>query len=226
MVSNNTLDYRLCSPGAPAKSSSARNLEHLSDQDLLASILKPTRASQTVIDKLKKAIGSLTAKDLNDMDIDDISQKLELTSHQTDLISAVLEFARRAYSVCQMALNTPEATMCYIGDMGNLNKEHFRALFLDTRKQLIKMETISIGDLSSSIAHPREIFQPAIQCLADSLIVAHNHPSGDPHPSDADIKLTNRLRRAGELLGIKLIDHIIVGSSCYISLRRQGILRD
>ena len=88
------------------------------------------------------------------------------------------------------------------------------------------MDTISIGDLSSSRAHPREIFHPAIKHLADSIIVAHNHPSGDPSPSDADLKLTGRLCRAGELLGIKIVDHIIVGAGCYVSLRREGIISE
>jgi DNA repair protein RadC len=103
-------------------------------------------------------------------------------------------------------------------------KEHFWALFLDTRNQVIKDSEISVGSLDSSIVHPRELFKEAIAASASSIIAAHNHPSGNPEASPDDIKLSRRLKEAGELVGIELVDHLILGEGVFISLKREGLL--
>jgi DNA repair protein RadC len=102
-------------------------------------------------------------------------------------------------------------------------KEHFLALLLDTRNQLIKVSEISIGSLDTSIVHPREVFKEAIAASAASVIFVHNHPSGDPEASEDDIKLTKRLAEAGEIMGIDVLDHIIIGDKQYLSLKREGL---
>jgi len=103
-------------------------------------------------------------------------------------------------------------------------KEHFLVLSLDTRNHLINTQTISIGSLDSSIVHPREVFKEAISSTAASVIFAHNHPSGDPTPSEDDIKLTKRLVEAGEILGIEVLDHIIICDKDYISMKSKNLL--
>ena len=103
-------------------------------------------------------------------------------------------------------------------------KEHFLILCLNARRQLVHSETVSVGTLSASLVHPREVFFPAIAHSAAAVIAVHNHPSGDPTPSSEDRDVTRRLQRAGELLGIPLADHIIVSESGYFSFREQGIL--
>jgi DNA repair protein RadC len=103
-------------------------------------------------------------------------------------------------------------------------KEYFWAIFLDTRNQVIREAEISVGSLDSSIVHPRELFKEAIAASASSIIAAHNHPSGNPEASQADIKLSRRLKEAGELVGIELVDHIILGEGIFISLKREGLL--
>jgi DNA repair protein RadC len=100
-------------------------------------------------------------------------------------------------------------------------KEHFIAVFLNSRKQVIHQETISIGSLDGSLVHPREVFQPAIQCSAAAVIFAHNHPSGDVSPSREDILVTQRLCQAGKLLGIEVLDHIIISKDDFISLKEE-----
>jgi DNA repair protein RadC len=105
-----------------------------------------------------------------------------------------------------------------------LKKEYFWEIFLDTRSQVIKTGEISVGSLDSSIVHPREVFKEAIAASAASIIAAHNHPSGNPEPSQDDIKLSRRLKEAGELVGIDLVDHIIIGDGKFISLKREGLL--
>lgn len=102
-------------------------------------------------------------------------------------------------------------------------REHFVVLLLDTRNGVMRHRTVSVGDLSSSIVHPREVFTEAIRHGAASLIVAHNHPSGDPVPSPEDAAVTKRLAEAGQLLGIELLDHIVLGDGRFVSLKERGL---
>jgi len=107
-------------------------------------------------------------------------------------------------------------------DFRYLNKEHFICLFLNTKNRVIFKEIISIGSLNAAIVHPREVFRAAIKHCSASLICSHNHPSGDSTPSPEDIELTKRLVSAGEIVGIEVLDHIIIGGSSYVSLKEQG----
>ena len=103
-----------------------------------------------------------------------------------------------------------------------LDRERFLALYLDTRHRLKAAETVSIGSLNASLVHPREVFKPAVAMSAAAVIVAHNHPSGDASPSGDDLDLTARLDRCGDLLGIALLDHLVVGDEEIISIREYG----
>lgn len=103
-----------------------------------------------------------------------------------------------------------------------LQKEHFVCLFLNTKNHVIGQETLSMGSLNASIVHPREVFRAAIKCSSASIICAHNHPSGDPTPSPEDISLTARLLQAGEIIGIDVLDHLIIGDSSFVSLKEKG----
>ncbi len=102
------------------------------------------------------------------------------------------------------------------------DREHFLGLYLDTRHRVVAVETISIGSLNASLVHPREVFKPAVAMGAAAVIAAHNHPSGCARPSGDDLELTERLIRCGRLLGIEMLDHIIVGSGEFLSLREYG----
>ena len=127
-------------------------------------------------------------------------------------------------------IDTPELVYELLGaEMRSLNRESLRVILLNTRYQFIKVEEISLGSLNESIAHPREIFCPALIHAAHAVIVAHNHPSGDPSPSEADARLTRRLAEAAKLLQITLLDHVIIGSPRdgqppYYSFKEAGIL--
>jgi DNA repair protein RadC len=107
--------------------------------------------------------------------------------------------------------------------MRGLDREHFWALALNTKNQLLRMVEISVGSLNASIVHPRELYKEAVRVSAASIVVVHNHPSGDPTPSGADLQLTRRLSRAGDVLGIELIDHVVVGDGgAFVSIREMG----
>jgi len=132
--------------------------------------------------------------------------------------------------VSQQKLDSPELIYKLLGDeMRMLRTESLRVVLLDTRYRLMRVESVSVGSMNESIAHPREIFRPAPTYSAYAVIVVHNHPSGDPSPSQTDHSLTRRLAEAAELLQIKLLDHIIIGapsnaSTGYFSFKEAGVL--
>ena len=104
-------------------------------------------------------------------------------------------------------------------------RECFGVVYLSTKNRAIHSEIVSIGTLNARIVHPREVFKPAIVLSSASVIVVHNHPSGDPTPSNDDIELAKRLAEAGKILGIELLDHVIVGNGGYISLKERGVIK-
>ncbi len=127
-------------------------------------------------------------------------------------------------------IDSPELVHELLGpEMRRLSKESLRVILLDTRYHLIRTEEVSVGSLNESIAHPRDVFRPAVISSAYAVIVVHNHPSGDPSPSQTDHSLTRRLAEAAELLQIKLLDHVIIGapgegSPGYFSFKEAGVL--
>jgi DNA repair protein RadC len=109
--------------------------------------------------------------------------------------------------------------------MATLDHEQFHVLLLDTKNYLLRRVVMSIGSMSASLVHPRETFKEAVREPAQSVMLVHNHPSGDPQPSDEDRALTRRLVGAGDILGIRVLDHVIIGMGDYFSFADQGILR-
>ncbi len=112
----------------------------------------------------------------------------------------------------------------FMAEMAGLDREHFRAVLLNTKNRILGVRTISIGSLNASVVHAREVFKAAVAESAQAIVLIHNHPSGLPEPSAEDILVTERLCEAGRILGIEVLDHIIVGSHGYVSLKEQGHL--
>jgi DNA repair protein RadC len=142
---------------------------------------------------------------------------------------ACLELARRAsaWPVGERpVVSTPEdvCRLCAT-QLRGLDREHFWALVLSTKNRLLRIVEVSVGSLNTSIVHPRELFKEAVRASAASIVVVHNHPSGDPTPSSADLQLTRRLAKAGEVLGIELLDHVVIGDGgAHASMRQMGVL--
>ncbi len=109
-------------------------------------------------------------------------------------------------------------------EMRYYKKEYFKIILLDTKNNIKKVSEISVGSLNSSIVHPREVFSEAVVNSASSIILVHNHPSGESEPSHEDIALTNRLDECGKILGIKVLDHIIIGDGVFYSFKEEGLL--
>ncbi len=141
------------------------------------------------------------------------------------LFQTVSERYAREKLPTKISLTSPLKVADYLRErLGREKKEHFIVLLLDSQNNLIHINEISVGTLNETLVHPREVFEPAVRLLAASIIVAHNHPSGDLEPSDEDLKLTQRLLSVGELTGIPVIDHFIVSSIGYLSFKEKALL--
>jgi len=124
----------------------------------------------------------------------------------------------------QPAITRPEDVYALLHhQLRDEKQEHVILLLLNTKNRVIQQSTLTKGTLDASLLHPREVFREAIRHSASSIILAHNHPSGDPTPSSEDIQMTNRLHQAGQLLGIDLLDHVILGDGRWVSLKAQGV---
>lgn len=122
-------------------------------------------------------------------------------------------------------IRSPQDVFTLLGhELKFLQQEHFICIFLNTKNGITGKEVISIGTLNASLVHPREVFRPAIKRSSASIICVHNHPSGNPEPSNEDISITKRLVEAGRIIGIELLDHIIIGHDSFVSLKERGHL--
>jgi len=151
-----------------------------------------------------------------------------VSSEHAQKIKAVAEIAARMLKPEHhqgTRINGPEDAFELLREMQHVPQEQVRAIYLDARNGVLAKEMIAQGTVDSCMLTPREIFYHAVKLMASSVIVAHNHPSGDPSPSPEDCALTKRLQRAGEQLGIPLADHIVVGKGAYISFKRQGLIQ-
>lgn len=131
-------------------------------------------------------------------------------------------FARFSGTKSALIRGPGDVAALFMDEMRHFDKEHFRAALLNTKNRILRVVTVSIGSLNASIVHPREILKPAISASAASIILIHNHPTGDPTPSNEDIEFTKRFAKCGELIGIQLLDHIIIGAGRYQSLKESG----
>ena len=204
-------------------------IEALSAQEILALILGRGVAGESVMvtaQRLLSRFGSL--KGIAGASVEELSQVKGIGVAKGSQIKAAFELANRVEGYSEAGnkplVKTPEDVVGLVrGRLKGKKKEHFLALLLDTRNQLIKVAEISVGSLDSSLVHPREVFKEAISATAASVIFVHNHPSGDPTASEDDIKLTKRLAEAGEIVGIDVLDHIIISDKNYLSLKREGL---
>lgn len=144
------------------------------------------------------------------------------------MIKAVFELARRlneADYLNAVKIKCPEDIFNAVrSDMQHLSREVFMVLLLNTKHQVMHKEIVSVGSLNASIVHPREVFKLAVKKSASAMILIHNHPSGDPTPSNEDIQITKRLVDAGGIMGISVLDHVIVGGGQYLSFREQEVM--
>ncbi|MGQ9678226.1 MAG: RadC family protein [bacterium] len=204
--------------------------DKLSGEELLAVLISRGTSGVPVRDiahELLVQFGSISA--IADATVEELKKIPGIGMAKACQIKAAFELARRFQENLapdsRETLTSPEAVVRLIKPrLIEKNKECFFTVLLDVRNRHIRTEQISLGSLDATIAHPREVFDPAVHDHANTIIIVHNHPSGDPTPSADDISLTRRLRDAGEVLGIKILDHIVIAGDKFYSFREQGLL--
>jgi len=201
----------------------------LSDTELLAILIREGTSGLSALELAQQILaehgGSL--RFLRETSIEELTCHPGIGPAKAALLKAAVEIGRRiSIDVKQkLVIKSPDDVKhLLMEDMRFLQQEHFRVLYLDRKGGLIFIEDVSKGGLHSAIVHPREVFKTAIKRSAASVILVHNHPSGDPNPSTEDIQITRRLIEAGNLIGIEVLDHIIIGEHKYCSLKSLGLI--
>jgi DNA repair protein RadC len=204
----------------------AQGADNLKDKELLAILLRTGRQGKSAIEIADDILKKHELKKILNLKLDDLVKIKGLGADKAATILAAFELTKRALEVEDSnlpAINSARDAVNHLQELRNAKKEHFVALYLNARNQLIHKETISVGTLNASLVHPREVFKPAIDNLAASLIIAHNHPSGELLASEEDIKVTSRLKQSAELLGLEILDHLILTKTGYSSFKEKGI---
>lgn len=190
-----------------------KGAENLRDGELMAVLLGTGITGKNVLKVSEEILARYPKKKLLSLDYRKLSEISGIGPAKACLLLAAFELTKRALEVEDNNLpNIASAkdAIAQLQELRTAKKEHFVALYLNARNQLVHKELVSVGTLSTSLVHPREVFKPAVDYLAASVIVAHNHPSGDPESSADDIEVTKRLINAGKILDIPVIDHIVV----------------
>ena len=205
----------------------SQGARYLSHAELLAILINTGRKGSSSLDianELLKSVGNL--KELKALSINDLNKIKGVGLYKALILKAAFELGERIHSGSvddKIQITSPKDVADFMmGQMEHLKQEKFIVLFLNSKNIVIKKKTIFIGTLNASIVHPREIFSEAIKCASNAILVLHNHPSGDTTPSNEDIKTTERLRECGQLLGIDLLDHVIIGDHEYLSMVEEG----
>lgn len=203
----------------------------LSDAELLAVVLRTGSRGENVIELAKRLLyhsGEDGLLGLHRFSVEQLMNIRGIGKVKALQLICILELARRlskASASESFSFSSPSSVAeYYMEDMRHETQEVMKLVMINSRGKLIGENEVSKGTVNASIITPREIFIEALQRQAVAVVAIHNHPSGDPAPSEADIVLTQRIEQAGDIIGIKLLDHIIIGNNCYVSLREKGIL--
>ena len=201
-----------------------RGPSSLSTAELIAAIIQTPTALHTanlLLARFDGLLGLARASTQELMEVDGLGPS------KVAQLKAALELGRRFVTTLPQERpkirNSSEAAQFLMLDMMTLQQEHFSVILLDCKNRIIRVETLYKGNLTAAIVRVGEIFAPAIKYNAAAIIVAHNHPSGDPTPSPEDITVTRSIVQAGKLLDIKVLDHLIIGQQRYVSLRERGL---
>ncbi|WP_422486251.1 RadC family protein [Gudongella sp. DL1XJH-153] len=202
----------------------------LSNSELLAVIIRTGTGSETAIEVSRRmlSIDNRGIAFLGDASIGDLTGIKGIGECKAAQIMAAIELGKRMKRLTpydKVRVTSPDVVANLVmEDMKLLHKEHFNIAILDTKNQIISIDNISIGTLNASIVHPRDVFNVAIKKNANSVILLHNHPSGDVVPSNEDINITKRLIEAGNIIGIKVLDHIIIGNDVFLSMKEKNLM--
>ena len=200
----------------------------LKNAELLAIILGTGYRSEDVLALASRILQEYGSKAITkEKSVGRLMGELSIPKVKACQIIACFEIGRRFFMEDTGKMPTirdAEDVYEYLKEMSKLKKEQFRGLYLNSRNKLIHDEVISLGTLNANLVHPREVFQPAVEFSAAAIILAHNHPSGDPEPSEDDLEITKRLVDASKVMGLEILDHLVIGGNKYASLKEKGAM--
>jgi len=203
-------------------------VQSLSNAELLAILLRTGTRSETAIDLACNILSRPEGlRYLAEASVEELQKQKGIGLAKAAELKAALELGRRlaALTLSRMTVKCPQDVANILMDeMRYLDRENFRTVSLNTKNRVLGIDSVSVGSLNSSLVHPREVFKTPIRRSAASIILVHNHPSGDPAPSREDINVTRRLVEAGRILGIEVLDHLIVGDGCFTSLKELNLI--
>jgi DNA repair protein RadC len=200
----------------------------LLDSELLAIILRVGTGKENVIRMAERLLGRFGGlSGLARASIAELSSIKGIGMAKAVQLKAAFELGRRLLveppDERPQVLSPAAAAQLLMGEMGPLRQEHLRVILLDTRNRVVGMETVYVGGLNSAVVRPAEVFREAVTCNCAAIIVAHNHPSGDPEPSADDVAVTRQIVAAGRLLGVEVLDHLVIGHQRFVSLKERGL---
>lgn len=204
--------------------------ESLSNSELLAIIIRSGRKGESALSLSERLLRNTKdgLRGLYDSSLEELTAIEGIGPMKASVIMAAFELGRRISESNGMsrerASSVEDVADIFMERLRYLKKERFEVLLLDTKGRILAIENVSTGDLSSSPVHPRETFRTAVKRSAAGVIFVHNHPSGDPTPSQEDIVVTKKLIEAGKVLGISVMDHIVIGDGVFCSMKAKGII--
>ncbi|MBU7046185.1 MAG: DNA repair protein RadC [Theionarchaea archaeon] len=220
-------DGALLEEGKIDREISVKGAESLTDQELLAVILSGDMEALTAAVNLLKTFNC----NLVHLFCASINQLMEtdgIEFQEAQKIKATFELTKRIAAYCEedhpKITSKDDVTKILAPHMMFLPQEEFRVMLLNAKQKLIRVETVSLGSLDKALVEPRDVFRPAITFNAASLVIVHNHPSGDTQPSEQDVLLTRELCMCGIILGIEVLDHVIIGVRDHVSFREKGLM--
>jgi DNA repair protein RadC len=200
----------------------------LKKEELLAILLRTGLKGKNALEVANDILLKYGDKKLLDASYEELRNMRGVGPTKAVQILAAIELGSRLFkekSEKEIYINSPEDAVKELSHIKENKKENFVVLYLDARNKLIYKETVSIGSLNANLVHPREVFEPAVRNLAAQIILAHNHPSGDPEPSEDDLEMTKRLVEAGKILGIEVIDHVIITKTKFFSFKERRLIQ-
>lgn len=221
----------------PREKMAAMGVNNLSNAELLAILLrtgssggstaKQTQFSKNAVEQATELLQKYDLRRLLELNLQELAAVPGVKTVKACTILAAVELVKRALEaepeILPLITETKHA-VAMLHEMRDYKKEYFIVLYLNAKNQLIHKETISVGILDATLVHPREVFEPAIRYLAGSVILAHNHPSGNFEPSEADFAVTNQMIAAGKMMGIQVLDHVIMSKKGYFSFLESGLV--
>ncbi len=204
-----------------------KGVENLKDEELLAILLRTGTKEKSALDLAKQILKKFSKKKFQKLKFQDLIKIKGIDKAKACTILSAIEFTKRILKLGEETLPKIESVKDVVAQFSYLRekqREHLGALYLNARNEVVFKKHLFVGTLDSNICHPREIFKYALDQNAASVILVHNHPSGDPTPSKADLEITKRIKEAGKIMGIEILDHVIISKNKVFSFKEKGLI--